>query len=146
MSQGLSVQAQAALAQRLQAGGVNGMNGGMALLPSHLCLAGFQHAVCDPLSSGWRVLAHVAGLDAIQEQQPYKGLSPGMLQALSQLGMRFLPSCPGCYTVLTNIHQLAPFLEPPASTYVKPMHTALFAARMPPYQSCFSLPSCFCSY
>ena len=31
MSQGLSVQAQAALAQRLQAGGVNGMNGGMAL-------------------------------------------------------------------------------------------------------------------
>lgn len=27
-----------------------------------------------------------AGLDAIQEQQPYKGLSPGMLQALSQLG------------------------------------------------------------
>lgn len=27
-----------------------------------------------------------AGLDSIQEQQPYKGLSPGMLQALSQLG------------------------------------------------------------
>lgn len=29
---------------------------------------------------------HSAGLDSIQEQQPYKGLSPGMLQALSQLG------------------------------------------------------------
>ena len=29
MSQGLSVQAQAALAQRLQAGGVNGLNGGV---------------------------------------------------------------------------------------------------------------------
>ena len=34
--------------------------------------------------------AHVmrvsAGLDPIQEQQTYKGLTPGMLQALSQLG------------------------------------------------------------
>ena len=29
MSQGLSVQAQAALAHRLQSGGVNGLNGGM---------------------------------------------------------------------------------------------------------------------
>ena len=36
MSQGLSVQAQAALAHRLQAGGVNGLNGGMQVLPSNI--------------------------------------------------------------------------------------------------------------
>lgn len=100
MSQGLSVQAQAALAQRLQAGGVNGMNGGML----QLCRAASTTSFLGRLLHAFRILcvthsyllAHAAGLDAIQEQQPYKGLSPGMLQALSQLGTLFCPSMSPC--------------------------------------------------
>lgn len=100
------------------------------LLPSHVCWLAFahalQHAVCDLRVSAWRVKAHVAGLDAIQEQQPYKGLSPGMLQALSQLGrllcFTLMPSCTaavGRYTVVTCTTQPALFLGFPASLHPK---------------------------
>ena len=66
-----------------------------------------------------RAVAHAAGLDAIQEQQPYKGLSPGMLQALSQLGM--LASCTsmsscsaaaGCQVVLPDAIELTDPCQP----------------------------------
>ena len=96
------MQAQAALAQRLQAGGVNGLNGGV-LLHSHATPKHFLHwhasgprasCMCAVVTWFTDSTLHVTGLDAIQEQQPYKGLSPGMLQALSQLGrLVVLPPC-----------------------------------------------------
>ena len=72
MSQGLSVQAQAALAQRLQAGGVNGMNGGML----QLCRAASTTSFLGRLLHAFRMLCVTHRyLRMLQDWMPYKSSS-----------------------------------------------------------------------